>query len=410
MRLCAAGNRVLFWVTVGLGFGGIACGRAERSCIDTRSCIAPIGFIDAGNVDDWWNGGASGDDAPAGEAATSSENAGGARGDGGSRGAADDTRESAAGALGEEPAGASLTSAIPQVVAVSPSNHAIGVARDAPLRITFDRPMNEAAVLAAYTSDDLPIAGLAASWNAAGTALTLNPKAALGYASGSVPIGETPNFPARTYHFSFDERALDQSGGALEPVSYSFSTLRAVSSELGADAARTGNWTEGEDEGLHNCLRHPSRGYVPTVCIGDDASNVRYTGFISFDLSVLPANVQAIASARLVAGGTVNGTLAQLGPTSLEHVSFGELDAAALTAPASASFGSFLSAAAVTAGSRVELSLDVTAAVSADYAQADTPCLSQYRLAFADVSANGIWDDLELQTSTVSLALSYLVP
>ena len=294
---------------------------------------------------------------------------------------------------------------------VSPSDHAVGVDARTAITVTFDRPMNEASVLASYTSEDLPLSQLDVSWNAERTLLTLVPKTALAYATGSVAPGSTLDFLPKTYRFAFDDRALDGAGHALEAASFSFSTLRAVSSELAADAAHTGNWTDGAGEGVHNCLRAPPRGYVPTVCIGDDSSNVRYTGFISFDLSALPATVQSFSSARLEASGSVNGSLHALGESSLEQVPFGELGAAALTAPATASFGSFFGNTALTAGTHVELAIDVTSAVASDYAREPGAAkLSQYRLAFENIYANGIWDDLELTTSELDLAVTYFVP
>jgi len=401
MRRRAGEAKPLFWVWVGFGSLAAACGGGEHSCIDTRSCIAPVGFVDAGNSGDWWDGGASGSDPATDGAGTGGF---GASTDGAGAGAAGMAE---AGAAGDDARDSFLTG--PHVAALSPADHAVGVEQDAAIRITFDRAMNEATVLTAYASDDLPLSALNASWNSTRTTLTLTPKAQLSYASGSVAVGTTPDFSAKRYRFSLTERAVDDAGRALEPASFSFSTLRAVSSELAADPTRTGNWTEGEGEGVHNCLRQPPRGYVPTVCIGDDSSNVRYTGFITFDLNALPAGVRAFTSARLVAGGSVNGTLSPLGATSLEHITFAELDAAALTAPSSASLGSFLSAAPLRAGSTVELSLDVTAPVALDYARGGSQ-LSQYRLAFAAVAANGIWDDLELPTNQVSLALDYLLP
>lgn len=292
MRRGGWANRPLFWGLLGIGSVIVACGSRQHDCIDTRSCVAPIGFIDAGIADDWWDAGA---------------------GAGGSELSTPDGE--AAGAGGNEAAGAG-------------GNEAAG-------------------------------------------------------AGGSNEAGASP----------------------------APSALRQVSVELVADPARTGNWTDGEGEGVHNCLRKPPLGYLASVCVGDDSANVRYTGFISFDLSALPANVREFSSARLLASGSINGNLRALGASSLEHVAFGELGQAALTTPADASFGAFFGSAQPAPGSDVELSVDVTAAVARDYsASGGTLRLSQYRLKFNDVSANGIWDDVELTTSELRLSLVYLVP
>jgi hypothetical protein len=62
-------------------------------------------------------------------------------------------------------------------------------------------------------------------------------------------------------------------------------------------------------------------------------------------------------------------------------------------------------------GARFELVEDVTSAVASDY-QSRSPGASstQYRLSFAKTVANGAWDDLELTTSSLRLALVYLSP
>jgi hypothetical protein len=297
------------------------------------------------------------------------------------------------------------------IVAVSPANGAIGVPRDSRIVITFDRPVNTAAVEAAYASADLPRSALTFSWNESRTELTVIPDRPLSYGSGTAAPDGSAEFAPITYRYGFDAIEPSTDGDVLPARQFSFSTLREISLELLADPRRTGNWTDGEAEGIHNCLRRAQRPYTPTVCVGDDSNNVRDTGFISFDLSVLPEEMAGISTARLVGAAIAHGTPEALGPSLLEHVAFGELTDSAPAALAEQSLGPFLGGAALSEGTRFELVADITSAVALDY-QSRSPGMSstQYRLSFAKTIANDAWDDLEFATSGLRLALVYLRP
>ncbi|HWZ91913.1 MAG TPA: Ig-like domain-containing protein, partial [Polyangiaceae bacterium] len=387
----------------GLGLALSACSGGPHDCTETRTCRTPVDYIDAGDVDDWWAGGA------AGEATSTSawpEHAlAGAAGEGASAGGG------VGGASGASSEDSAVSARPPRVLSVSPPDGAIGVANDVELAITFGCPLDAAAFEAAYVSADLPAASLTFSWNEAHTVLTLSPKSALSYQAGRAEPSGGLEFQAKTYEYGFDALRCDGSGEMLAPARFSFSTLRQVSTELPADALHTGNWTEGEDEGIHNCLRSAQAPYAPSVCIGDDSNNVRYTGFVSFDLSAFPEGIRQWTSARLVSGARVYGSTGALGASLLEHVAFGELGGAALSTPPSESLGAFYSGAGLASGSRVELAEDVTSAVAADYrARTAGSALTQYRLSFAKIAANGAWDDIELSTAEIRLAATYLVP
>jgi hypothetical protein len=187
--------------------------------------------------------------------------------------------------------------------------------------------------------------------------------------------------------------------------------LRQISVELEADGERTGNWTLGEGEGIHNCLRKPNAQYEPTGCVGDDINNVRYAGFVSFDLGALPENIAQFHDVRLLANAVVHGVPAELGASQLEHAVYGELDEIALTvAPISAPSALFIASSLIDRA-QLPLDLDLTAAVTDDYEnRAARAARTQYRLAFAKVVANDHWDDVEVTTSSIHLALSYLLP
>ena len=369
------------------------CSGLNHDCVERRDCPTPKLAIDAGG-DEWWNIGSAG------------QSEGGAA-DLGLAGAPGESRLGDASNAGDGNGGAAAAEPLdaPRLLSLDPPDGALGVANDAHVVLVFDRAMDTAATEGAYHSVELPASELTFSWNDAHTTLTLTPRVPLRYATADVDT------PAVRYRYGFDESACDEQGRALPALELVFSTLRARSLELTADPIRTGNWTDGTTEGLHNCLRQPKAPYVPTVCVGDDTSNLRYTGFLSFDLGVLPADIAQFASATLTASGASYGSASQLGDSQLEQVAFGDLGPAALGAKSFALLGSFYGASDPIGGVPFVLNADVTRAVADDYAQqALRGGLSQYRLGFTKVLANGRWDDIELPTASIRLDISYLVP
>jgi hypothetical protein len=183
--------------------------------------------------------------------------------------------------------------------------------------------------------------------------------------------------------------------------------LRQAVLEVPADPELSGNWTSFGSEGVNNCRRNPKASYAPTVCIGDDLYDARYTGFLSFDLSALPANVVAFSSVRLLASATLHGAPDKLGASRFEHVSYDELGSAAELAPG-ALLGPIYGGQSFPSKTQLELSFDVTRTVAEDFAGERR--YTQYRLAFERGSENGQWDDIELATSQVRLGVVYLVP
>jgi hypothetical protein len=378
-----------------LGFGLLACSGLNHDCIETRDCPEPGSAIDVGG-DEWWNTGGAGqtefpaDGADAGAAGTLDRGAPDAGEGGGSS--------------------AAPVSEAPRVVQVSPADGALGVRSDAALVVVFSRAMNPISTEAAYHSDDLPAAQLSFAWNEDHTSLTLTPRNPLLYATASEGQG-LDEVVAQAYHYGFGDSARDELGQSLLAVDFRLSTLRQFAIELAADPERSGNWTDRGAEGIHNCLRHAKAPYAPTVCVGDDASGARYTGFLSFDLRPMPAEIAGFSSVRLIASGTAYGTLAKLGPNELGHVVFGDLGQAALEVAPSASLGSFLSGVGLASGDHFELSDDLTSAVSDDYVhRAVRSNQSQYRLGFSKVFPDGHWDDVELPTASIRLRATYLIP
>jgi hypothetical protein len=241
--------------------------------------------------------------------------------------------------------------------------------------------------------------------------LTLTPASPLQYSEGPAAADGSVTFLAKSYDFGFRAGASTQSGAVLPELGFSFRTLRQVSFSVPADPELTGTWTDGEGEGIHNCARNAKPPYSPTVCVGDDPNNVRYDGFLSFDLSGLPEAVAAFSSARLLASAHVYGSPELLGESCLAHVWFDPLGQAALSAPSLSVLGPFYAGANLPSDTLVLLSQDLTASVADDYANRDVRAgRSQYRLSFAQVAANGDWDDLELSVANIRLATTYLIP
>jgi Bacterial Ig-like domain len=385
-----------------LGLGLLACSAIHHDCFEMRDCAGPKGFIEAGPNDDWWDpGGAAGEaqfvsTADAGSAGQPRPVAL-ATSDGGSAGAA-----GANSAADNEPL---------RVVSVTPADGALGVRSNDKLVIRFSQPMLKDSVETAYRSSDLPSPVVTFAWSDDFTALTVSPSAPLLYASGNAQADGSVELAAKTYHYGFADGALASAGRALPELTFSFSTLRQVSAVSSTDPRLTGNWTDGEGEGIHNCLRNAQTPYTPSVCVGDDANNVRYTGFVSFDLSSFPDDIAEFLSARLQASALVYGAPESLGDSSLEHVFFAQLDQAALSTAAISTLGPFYNGASVPNDTYLVLNEDLTGSVADDYAnRVARSNHSQYRLRFAKVLANFGWDDVELSTANIRLATTYLIP
>ena len=393
-----------FWVgarsvAACLAMALLACSELNHDCYVTRDCPTPKGFIEAGGDDNWWDpAGAAGAPEPGSLPPTTSggtESSGSDAGDGGASGAWADN-----------------VNALPRVLGVLPSDGAHGVASDALLVIRFSHPMNAASVEAAYQSSDLPAALVSFAWNEAVTALTITPTSPLAYAAGSAATnGSSPTFDAQAYGYGFSAGAVDSAGQALAAQSFAFSTLRQVSVALYADATLSGNWTNANSEGIHNCTRAAKAPYVPTVCVGEDSAGALYSGLLSFDLSAFPVGILAFSKAALSASGRIYGTPESLGGSRLDHVYFTELGAAALSRTPLAALGPFYARPTLTDDTTLGLGGDVSSALADDYAnRAARANRSQYRLSFAKGASDGVWDDVEMPTSSVRLTATYLIP
>jgi hypothetical protein len=289
----------------------------------------------------------------------------------------------------------------PSVVSVSPSNGASGVAANAVITLTFSEPMDKGAVEGAYGSSTLPPGSVSFSWSQGDTVLQITPNQPLARATGS-----SPTIAPRVYAFELGTGALDLAGEALPRFSSSFTTLRELTQTLVAiqDRSLTGNYRSDDVYGNNSC-EEPDPEF--TTCIGDSSNgNSAYRGFITFDLSALPAEAQELSAAQLsMTIHSVRGTpFAALGNLVAEHVSFDSINLDAFNSPALG--------AAITVGSSAAvdeiLSVNLLSPV-----QEDLPARgrSQFRLRFStSTDSNNAGDLIETLGPTEKLTLTYLIP
>jgi hypothetical protein len=390
---------------LGVLFAG--CSSSFRDdCTAARSCAPAASEAAAGAPD---QGSDTGDTSRAGSgseagAADIGTPAGGSGGE--------TSSEANAGETGDGEAGASVAAAgeggaveplpprdttPPTVLSVSPADGASGVQNNAKLIVTFSEPMDQASADAAYQSADLAPANVSFDWNGAGTILTITPKTALAYQTGTANADGSAAFAAKKYGYGFGSAASDLAGNPLANATFSFNTLRQVSHDIPAEAARSGTWSS-TGEGPDECSRSAA---VPTVCMG--YIDTDYDGFLSF---VLPTGIVQVISANLVAHGSriIGGSLGP-GANTIEHLAFGTLGDAAFTANSGTSLD------ALFPDENWNANKDVTAAVTADnLARAALSNRTQYRIKYHPMVIDSEEDVLEITTSTIKLSSTYLVP
>jgi hypothetical protein len=286
------------------------------------------------------------------------------------------------------------------IVSSVPADGALGVLPTAELALSFSAPMNRASVEAAYASNDLPASEVSFTWSDGDTVLHIQPHAALRSSSGSDPA----SVAAVRYTLGIGATARDAKGHALQAAQLSFSVARAITHVLPVVENRdlTGNWRSDSVYGLADCERIDT-----TVCMGDSpAGDAVYHGFMTFDLSGVPAQLIGISAAQLSwTATTIYGTpFTNLGELEIDHVVFAVLGDAAFAAQALPEHESLTGPVAV--GAR--LTIDALAAVQADWG---VRARSQYRFAFASgTDGDGAPDQLVSDWSSAQLALTYWLP
>ena len=289
----------------------------------------------------------------------------------------------------------------PTVLETTPTNGARGVAPDAHLEITFSEPMDVSATEAAYASTDLP--DVSFSWRDDNRVLVIDPSALLDVATGT----DAGSVTAHEYTFELTSRASDRAGNPLAPLDVTFAVAREITQTVSAEVnpTQSGNWRSDGVYGVETCDFTSA-----TVCIGDSisAGAPSYRGFVTFDLSPLPADRLALSAAELslTVSSIFSNPFAALGALQLESVRFDDvgIGPAAFDRPARAALGTLATGATI----GDDLTADVLSAVEAD-ATLDGP--SQYRLRFErDAADDGMLNMVIFELGTIQLQVSYLVP
>jgi hypothetical protein len=307
-------------------------------------------------------------------------------GAGGAAGAPSDTTEMA-GSAGLDEVVEDTTP--PRVLSSTPGDGERGVQSDAPILIRFSEPMNRD-----QTASTVALRGGLAliEWDELGTELSLLPVNGLEYARGLDP----GIVKALAYSLFVGRLATDVAGNALgADYTATFYTARELSRALPQIPELMGYAIDSDNPRASAVAADPAVG---------DALDRRESGFISFDLSVLPSDTRAVTSATLTAKQyQVTGDPYQMGSMMLEQVSFSAAQLV-LTTPTKTSFGVlFADAATETA------TIDVTSAVQALLAEDDSAGVLQFRFAFERASnPNGVTDEVRLLP--VKLDVSYLAP
>jgi hypothetical protein len=194
----------------------------------------------------------------------------------------------------------------PWVLKVAPATYLKGVALNANFVITFSEPMDKASVEAAFSFDDATPGKF--SWNADATVMTFNPDANFEY--NDVPSWTLAN------------TAKDAQGKALKSKSAGeFSVLKLSKVVLKGQAAFDGTVYAPAVQVLG-----------PNAIANDNTFDVGtwQRGFVSFDLSQLPADTTKIESAELRVYQTQHDATAYTAATgklNVQSVTYGTLDA-----------------------------------------------------------------------------------
>lgn len=281
----------------------------------------------------------------------------------------------------------------PTVLSVTPADGATGVAPDAEIQVTFSAAMDQASVEAAWSSEALPAAAVAFSWNPAGDVLTVTPADPLPVAEGD---GSDPDaVPAISIGFAIGTGATDQDGAGLAAAfEAEFATIRRLELEVPYHADLTNSMV-----GVSN-----APGAAGVEYAGDTSGNEQVKLAVSFALPELPegAVLEAASLSADQTSATANIFNSLGGELEAVHVRFAQLSSA-FAAGSLGTAGVFSSS--VTAGPR---SLAVTAAVADD--MADAVVYSQFRLEFPLASNDDDgYDIAQFATDSFLLTLTYLI-
>lgn len=283
----------------------------------------------------------------------------------------------------------------PSLRATSPTDGAVGVTSNTEIVLRFSESMDPSTTRAALRSSDGPVPATEA-WHDAARELRLSPAQPLAYAASDAP--------ALTYVVDIADGARDAAGNALPAQAFSFQTLRTVTQTLLPVASSELTGSIRGDGGA------TSESCAGVICVGDDIfstgpeSSAQYRGFLSFDLTELPAELVEIVSARIRLEVTsVQGDpFGVLGELRLERAAFDAVGPAAFEATPQATF------AALTDPELGATGEHILWAVKADL---EGDVLHQYRLNFDRGSNRDGASDLALfAPEEQRLEITYLLP
>lgn len=283
----------------------------------------------------------------------------------------------------------------PSLRATSPTDGEVGVTSNTEIVLRFSESMDPSTTRAALRSSAGPVAATEA-WHDGARELRLEPARPLAYAASDAP--------ALTYVVDIAEGARDAAGNALPAQAFSFQTLRTVTQTLlpVESSELTGSFRGDGGAATESC--------AGVICVGDDVfsaepeSSAQYRGFLSFDLTELPAQLVEIVSARmrLEATSVQGDPFGVLGELRLERAAFDAVGPAAFEATPQATF------AAMTDPELGATGEHILWAVTADL---ESDVLHQYRLNFDRGSNRDGASDLAIfAPEEQRLEITYLLP
>jgi hypothetical protein len=298
----------------------------------------------------------------------------------------------------ELPSPDALPAALARVTSYSPEDGATGVPGSAGLTITFAQSMDTVSVRAAFESATLPLDAATFTWSDADTRLHVDFDPPLAEAEGTDPRILEP----LCQRYRIEPSAIDASRHPLEASEVGFCTRRRIRQAFSSvlDRDLSGNWRSDGAYGDGDCLREGT-----ALCVGDSgfAPNQQYRGFLSFDLSSVPAPALEVTRAvlQLTLRSSVGRPFPDLGPLRLEAVEFDAIGEAAFSVDALAGLDALVSEAGADAISLV----DVTPAVSGAAGG-----LSQYRLRFETATDSDFTSDHVMYEQAAELRVDYFTP
>jgi hypothetical protein len=279
------------------------------------------------------------------------------------------------------------------VVSVSPADEAIGVRADAEIVFTFNEPMNTTEAERAYESDDIPPSGVAMSWSADDTVLTVHPNELLKY--GPTAGSATAPF---VYATTITKVARDRAGNRmLGDFSASFQTLRHLGYSLPiVDRKRVKHPTSGPDSVSGVCS--DSTG---TISIGDGGTDIGYGLLVTFSTASLPALERPEDLEKATLSFSITDLAGGLGALHMYRLHVDPDGATWVVSPVLED---------IPLGDGTSIAQDVTSGFVADLAARDDDLVQYFVRYEASTDADQVADNTVIPCSSVHLTMKYLGP